>query len=484
MASIARYTSKRLASPFCSSQSLFSSLPSTSKSHQQQLIRRQCRRSFGLLSRPVQIYRSTVTNPYINLSIEDYLLRKSHPDSTVLFLYVNSPCVVIGRNQNPWYEVNLAQVKQGISKSGVYDDRPFSVASKVITDTVPVSLVRRRSGGGTVFHDEGNVNWSVICPSAVFDRDRHAEMVVRALKKIIRNPNMTPRVNERHDIVVDIKGVPRPFTPLGFETETKAFKVSGSAYKVTRVRSLHHGTCLLSSPHLKEMGRLLKSPARHFIKARGVESVRSEVCNVGLEVPDFKDAVVAEFKAMYAGGERVVEHIVDRSEMEVKDIVEGVKQLTSPEWIYNQTPQFELDTAGYTTLGQNPDEESPFYRAPPPEERSFFHEPPEDFKAHLVVRHGEILEATLEDLSDPSSKPILAGAMRGVVVHKVRSWHQVMHDAFIPLTWKLTAGARWLNHMFGTAIPTVGLADVRAVLPPKADWKDDDVLIKKKPGGK
>ncbi|KAI1481403.1 hypothetical protein F4774DRAFT_375217 [Daldinia eschscholtzii] len=231
-------------------------------------------------SNRVQVYISRATDPYLNLSIEHFLLQKSPPDSVVLFLYTNHPCVVVGRNQNPWVEVNLGLLGPG--RSNVVDESGGNTTSQG-----PVLLVRRRSGGGTVFHDSGNVNYSVICPPAAFDRNKHAEMVVRALRSLGVSGS---RVNERHDIVLDVPE----------QTQTQTFKISGSAYKLTRLRSLHHGTCLLRSPNLPLVGPLLRSPAAPFIKARGVESVRSPIRNV--EIPDtaaFEEAVVAEFGAMY-----------------------------------------------------------------------------------------------------------------------------------------------------------------------------------------
>lgn len=117
-----------------------------------------------------QIYQSLSSDPFVNLSIEQYLLQKTPEDSNVLFLYVNRPCVVVGRNQNPWLETNLKAL-QKIDASG----------SEV--SSCNVLYVRRHSGGGAVFHDEGNLNYSVICPREVFTRDRHAEMVARALQK-------------------------------------------------------------------------------------------------------------------------------------------------------------------------------------------------------------------------------------------------------------------------------------------------------------
>lgn len=200
----------------------------------------------------VQSYVSTTHDPYLNLSIEHHLLTHSPPDSKILFLYRNTPSVVIGRNQNPWLEVNL----------NLLDLPPRHKRQKELSDLpdigAKVEVVRRRSGGGTVFHDLGNVNWTVICPAKEFTRDKHAEMVVRALRS--RGVDRS-RVNERHDIVLDqgsagIEGVPSDdlhqrryeLDSLKGETGPESRKCSGSAYKLTRGRALHHGTALLNSP--------------------------------------------------------------------------------------------------------------------------------------------------------------------------------------------------------------------------------------------
>ena len=255
-----------------------------------------------------QLYISRQHDPFLNLSIEHYLLQKTPSDSTVIFLYVNRPCVVIGRNQNPWLEVNLASLKEG---------RSPSLSSKGDATLENVQLVRRRSGGGTVFHDEGNVNYSVICPPSAFTRDKHAEMVTRA----IRDFNDRARVNERHDIVLDqgraksAQEVARiSLTDMRItryrsdDPENPSLKVSGSAYKLTRQRSLHHGTCLLNSERVASISQYLRSPARPYIKARGVESVRSPVGNILSGVAQdlnshieqkFKLGVLHMFRDMY-----------------------------------------------------------------------------------------------------------------------------------------------------------------------------------------
>jgi lipoyltransferase/lipoate-protein ligase len=261
------------------------------------------------------VYISRSLDPYVNLSIEHYLLQKSSPESTILFLYTNRPCIVIGRNQNPWVEVNLGLLKNKLAKAEKVD------------------LVRRRSGGGTVFHDEGNVNYSVICPTAMFDRDSHAHMVVRALQSLGVEQ---AKVNERHDIVLDIglakadgEGINEITLPL---LTPKPLKISGSAYKLTRMRSLHHGTCLLSSPNIGKIGQYLRSPAKPFILARGVDSVSSPITNVHVANEAFENAVIEEFGRLYGSVEPVT---VAGEEAEVPEISNGLAEMkVSDDWNY------------------------------------------------------------------------------------------------------------------------------------------------------
>lgn len=268
-----------------------------------------------------QIYISRSADPYLNLSIEHFLLQKTPIDSTVLFLYVNRPCVVIGRNQNPWLEVRLRHLRAAPCslESWNQDEAAASLNLK------EVALVRRRSGGGTVFHDEGNVNYSVICPIADFNRDKHAEMVVRA----IRQHNDRARVNERHDIVLDQAPMRSKehlpdandmhITPYTWAASNLSpLKVSGSAYKLTRLRSLHHGTCLLASPHLSIISDYLRSPAAPFLKARGVESVRSPVGNIYTNseasqnlIRTFQRGVIEAYANLYSLEKEAVTAFID-----------------------------------------------------------------------------------------------------------------------------------------------------------------------------
>jgi lipoate-protein ligase A len=234
-----------------------------------------------------QIYQSLSSDPFVNLSIEHFLLENAPSDSSILFLYINRPCVVIGRNQNPWLETNLQALQNDRIRSNDEDDG--------------VLFVRRRSGGGAVFHDEGNLNYSVISPRSSFTRNKHAEMVVRSLHRMGAT---NTAVNDRHDIVMSSE--PEPDSSSRDPPPPR--KISGSAFKLSSQRALHHGTCLLDSPNIHSIGAFLRSSARDYAKGRGVESVRSPVGNVSsvfanafapFSIQDSIASIMEEFARLY-----------------------------------------------------------------------------------------------------------------------------------------------------------------------------------------
>jgi lipoate-protein ligase A len=275
----------------------------------------------------VQSYVSRSSDPYLNLAIEDHILKTSPPNSAVLFLYTNRPCVVIGRNQNPWHEVNLGILNAATQAKG---PRPRDTEPPGIGD---VQLVRRRSGGGTVFHDMGNVNWSITSPRGDFTRDKHAEMVVRTLRKLGID---RARVNERHDIVLDQGHEKRQCDPQDTHrtpytvddgTQPRPLKVSGSAYKLTRGRALHHATTLLASPNLHIIPQYLHSPAKPYLEAKGVDSVSSPVGNIGLDNDIFQEHLQKEFAAMYAPGKHVTVESVSEDHLNIPEVKKGYDEL-------------------------------------------------------------------------------------------------------------------------------------------------------------
>ncbi|KAL4975719.1 hypothetical protein BDW66DRAFT_151649 [Aspergillus desertorum] len=374
-----------------------------------------------LASRPAsihQIYQSLSTDPYVNLSIEHFLLEKAPPNSSILFLYINRPCVVIGRNQNPWLETDLRKL---------HNDREDNS-----NDGDSALLVRRRSGGGAVFHDAGNLNYSVISPRTTFTRDKHAEMMVRALHRV---GAVNTSVNERHDIVMSTsEGQPR--------------KISGSAFKLTRFRALHHGTCLLDSPNINELGSFLRSPAREYIKAKGVESVRSPVANVsslmedalaGFSIQAVIASVMDEFAQLYqaspdvvcraqrahafipelyAGDNWVAGAVGDLEADAVPEIKKGLDELRSLEWKYSQTPQFTFSTH---PIEEDPRERPALPPSLPPSTRVF-----------LRLKHGSIIDSCISTSDDPSLAAEQASrvreALNGRNLHELQpsQWAEIL----------------------------------------------------------
>lgn len=370
------------------------------------------------LTSPVQSYISTSDDPYLNLSIEHHLLQTTPPDSTVLFLYTNRPSIIIGRNQNPWLEVNLALLNATANK-GEENNALRHLPETGLTGTV--DLVRRRSGGGTVFHDQGNVNWTVICPSSTFTRDKHAEMVVRALRSagIAR-----ARVNERHDVVLDqgqkdsVTSDPDDTHATPFQTDSpRPLKVSGSAYKLTRARALHHGTCLLNSPHLHVIPHYLHSPAKGFVTARGVESVSSPVGNILLENERFEAGVREHFARMYGEPSSGSAVQVGEEWREVGGVRKGLEELKSREWTFLQTPQFTFSSRGDPSTPADSSKETNARRA------SSIDVPATDAIIEFTARYGVITEA---DVRLTPSSPSIGDGLVGKRVHEITDWRDAL----------------------------------------------------------
>ncbi|RKP37190.1 hypothetical protein BJ085DRAFT_21033, partial [Dimargaris cristalligena] len=251
-------------------------------------------------------YISTTDDPFINLAIEEWLLRHSDPDRMTLYLWRNRPCVVIGRNQNPWKECDQVTMKQK-----------------------DIWLVRRQSGGGTVYHDLGNSLYTVIMPRSKFTRKASAQLVARALHML----DIPAGVNERHDITIGNR------------------KISGSAYKIIGKSAYHHGTMLINS-NLTSLSDCLKN-SRVSIVSKGVESVRSPVTKLAdysltVNHKAFCDAVQSEFEQSYcdAGNNLTPIYIDKRMADGIQHIAEyetklKVSRPTTWDWVYGQTPEFE-----------------------------------------------------------------------------------------------------------------------------------------------
>lgn len=322
-----------------------------------------------------QAYVSRSTNPWFNLAFEDHLFRTIDPSIPICFLYRNAPCVVVGRNENPWKELNTSAMR-----------------------SIGLPMVRRRSGGGTVYHDLGNTNYSFHIPRDAFDRRTHAELVSRALnaapvglhlsRSDLARVDTGAYVNGRNDICVRVQsGFDRHSTAkTKAEADERGFeerKVSGSAYKLVNKRAYHHGTMLLSAS-LGSLGSSLRNDRGDLLVTKGVASVPAPVANLSDAFPDrkamlshdvFVQSVVAEFHRTYpaasntASNTRTLE--VDESSLDRPELNEGrwklkenFDELQSWTWVFGQTPEFthrvsmhdasELDSSSEQGKGWGP----------------------------------------------------------------------------------------------------------------------------------
>lgn len=246
--------------------------------------------SFPVYDGGMRVFLSPYQNPYLNLALEDHILRGG-ADLPLLFLYVNRPCVVLGRFQNPWLETQL----------------PYLVEK----DIWPV---RRQSGGGCVFHDEGNLNFSFITPDPMINRMKHAEL----LKDAFAKAEIPLTISPRHDLWLDGR------------------KISGSAFKQTKNGSFHHGTFLVSS----DLGKLEESLKHTLVpsSSKSIASVRSRVITLqekfpGTEIQDVIEIICHHLKTIPFTLEGVL-----LSEPQVQ---ENFRELLSWEWMWGETPQFE-----------------------------------------------------------------------------------------------------------------------------------------------
>ncbi|KAG9006625.1 Biotin/lipoate A/B protein ligase [Tulasnella sp. JGI-2019a] len=312
------------------------------------------KRAVSSVARAVTAPKAFVSHsvcPYFNLALEDWIFRNTPPEIPLLLIYRNRPSVIIGRNQNPWKEINL----EALHRLGI----PF---------------VRRRSGGGTVYHDLGNTNYSVLVPRATFARRPNAELVARAVQSL----GPPALVNDRNDIVVEgfkICHLPQHAPEPLSKTDTGLFSglyVSGSAYKIVNKRAYHHGTMLIDA-QLGQLGDVLHNTKVTMV-TKGVASVRSSVRNLRNWAPEmthesFTKAVVQEFQKTY-GGEEEPTAVDDALLDEEPAIKANYEDLQTWNWTYGQTPEFEHHLSKSFEWG--------------------------DVSANIQSKHGRIISASLQ----------------------------------------------------------------------------------------
>lgn len=243
-----------------------------------------------------------ITDPYINLAIEEYVLNNFGEEDTYLLFYVNRPSIIIGRNQNTIEEINTKYVEDN-----------------------DIKVVRRLSGGGAVYHDEGNLNFSFITKDdgdSFHNFAKFTDPMVEALNAL----NVPAALVGRNDLVADGR------------------KISGNAQFTTRGRMFSHGTLMLDS-EIEHVVSALNVNAEK-IKSKGIKSIRSRVANI-VEFLDEK-ITMDEFK------EHILKFLFDVED--IKDVPQyklteedwaNIHKISEEryqkwEWNYGKSPTFDI----------------------------------------------------------------------------------------------------------------------------------------------
>jgi len=256
------------------------------------------------------VFNQNVTDPRVNLALEEYCLRNLDMDEEYLLFYINEPSVIIGRNQNTIEEINGDYIR----------DRD-------------VHVVRRVSGGGAVYHDAGNLNFSFITR---YDRNslnnfrKFTEPVIAAL----RDMGVPAELTGRNDIVADGR------------------KISGNAQFSTGKSMLSHGTLLFDS----EIDAVVEAlnVKTDKIESKGLKSVRSRVANISefLEEPMEMEAFrIRLLETIFAPCGGVREYVLSDADRE-KVLELSRTKYHSWDWNYGRSPRFNIQQIHRFDIGQ------------------------------------------------------------------------------------------------------------------------------------
>ena len=248
----------------------------------------------------IALFEGSSFDPYYNLAIEQHLLETVDAGTCVLYLWQNENTVVIGRNQNPWAECRTTLLEE---EGG--------------------QLARRLSGGGAVFHDLGNLNFTFLVPQGDYDLDRQLGVITEAVRRL----GLHAERSGRNDILAEGR------------------KFSGNAFYKNGTQAYHHGTLLVEAD-MEKLGRYLV-PSRAKLQSKGVESVRARVVNLRelnpeISIPGLKAALRDAFEAVYGLNTQVIRP----EELDAEAIAALTARNRSWEWNYGQRLPFSFQCEG------------------------------------------------------------------------------------------------------------------------------------------
>ena len=242
-----------------------------------------------------------IINPFsscfLNIASEEYFL--SNFDDDIFYLYINSPCIVVGRYQNTYSEINQDYVRDN-----------------------HIDVVRRQSGGGAVYHDHGNLNYGFIFRNTGKDIDtvfrEFTQPIIGTLKKLGANASFSGR----NDLVIGNK------------------KISGVAQFHTSEKVLLHGTLLFDSD-LGNVAKSLNADPRKF-QDKSTKSVKSRVANIRpflsrpITIEELMSQIVEDVRLAFPGAKTY--QLTKADQNEIKKIAE--EKYTTWEWVYGCSPKF------------------------------------------------------------------------------------------------------------------------------------------------
>ena len=251
------------------------------------------------------VYKEASVNPYHNIATEKRLLEKVQPGQCILYLWQNKNTVVIGRNQNPWVECRTTMLQE----DGGH-------------------LARRLSGGGAVFHDLGNLNFTFLVTEEDYDLDKQLSVIEKACSYA----GITATRSGRNDVLAE------------------GCKFSGNAFYHSQGKAYHHGTLLIDAD-MEKLGKYL-TPPKSKLEAKGVASVRSRVINLKDLSPTLTIQRMAEymekaFGDIYAG----TPEPVTLNEEDLQLVDQYKSELSDWNWLYGQKLPFSFECSDRFSWG-------------------------------------------------------------------------------------------------------------------------------------